>query len=144
MVAVRIQSLGTEPLPLLLLDEPDASERLGPARRDALPENTRYVDTGCEVHPTCLDCPLVRCRYDEPGGVRSLLSADRDRGILMLQAQGLTIESIARRYGVSRRTVFRVLARSRGRTGTRNREPGTRGAPGGRPPGILVPGSSST
>ena len=83
------------------------------ARRDALPEHTHYNDTGCEVHHSCLSCPLVRCRYDEPGGVRKVLSEERDRVILALQRRGRSIDHIARRCGVSRRTVFRVLARAR-------------------------------
>ncbi len=83
-------------------------------RRDALPENTHYADTGCDLHGSCLTCPLVRCRYDEPGGVRRLLSSGRDSEVLELQQDGsLTIDGIARRVGVSRRTVFRILARSR-------------------------------
>jgi transposase-like protein len=56
----------------------------------------------------------VRCRYDEPGGARRLFSDQRDQSILALQRTGLGINDIARRYGVSRRTVFRVLARTRG------------------------------
>jgi transposase-like protein len=83
------------------------------ARSDALPENTQYVDTGCDVHPSCLTCPLVRCRYDEPGGTRRLLSEGRDRSIVALRRSGHGVEEIASRFGVSRRTVFRALARSR-------------------------------
>ena len=81
-------------------------------RRDALPEHTQYADTGCEVHHSCLTCPLVRCRYDEPGGARRLLSEGRDRQIVALRRSGDSINQIARRFGVSRRTVFRALARS--------------------------------
>jgi transposase-like protein len=84
-----------------------------PARRDALPEHTQYLDTGCELHPSCLTCPLVRCRYDEPGGARRLLSDARDQTIIALQRQGRPINAIAARLGISRRTVFRVLARER-------------------------------
>jgi len=83
------------------------------ARSDALPEHTRYVDTGCDVHPSCLSCPLVRCRYDEPGGTRRLLSEGRDRAIVALRRAGMEFEEIAIRFGVSRRTVFRALARGR-------------------------------
>ncbi len=82
-------------------------------RRDALPEHTQYLDTGCDIHASCLTCPLVRCRYDEPGGARRLLSEARDRSIVALQSRGDSISAIAERFGVSRRTVFRVLARSR-------------------------------
>ena len=83
------------------------------ARRDALPEHTQYADTGCDVHPSCLTCPLVRCRYDEPGGARKLFSEDRDRAIVSMQREGVPVGAIARRFGVSKRTVFRALARAR-------------------------------
>jgi hypothetical protein len=88
-------------------------------RRDALPEHTSYADTGCDLHPNCLTCPLARCRYDEPGGARRLLAEGRDTEVVALQRQGgVTIDTIARRVGVSRRTVFRILARAReGRVG---------------------------
>src|SRR6185503_9569483 len=97
-----------------LLDHPEAAD-IGeslqrPLRRDALPEHTRYADTGCDVHNSCLTCPLVRCRYDEPGGARRLLSDERDRSILSLRREGRPIALIDRRFGISRRTVFRVLA----------------------------------
>jgi hypothetical protein len=83
-------------------------------RADALPEFTRYRDEGCDVHPSCLTCPLPRCRYDEPGGVRALLNLDRDREIFHLRRrQGLAVETLANRYGVSRRTVFRILQRGK-------------------------------
>ena len=86
---------------------------LRPARRDALPEHTNYNDTGCDVHSSCLTCPLVRCRYDAPGGARRLLSEERDRTIIDLQKQRVAVNAIAQRFGISRRTVFRVLARYR-------------------------------
>lgn len=82
-------------------------------RRDGLPEHTTYADTGCSVNPSCLSCPLVRCRYDEPGGARKLLGDERDKDIVQAQRDGRTIDAIARSYGVSRRTVFRALARAR-------------------------------
>jgi len=91
------------------------------ARRDALPEHTQYADTGCDVHPSCLSCPLVRCRYDVPGGTRRLLSLGRDLSMVEMQRAGSGIDEIARRCGVSRRTVFRVLARSRRESGPSRR-----------------------
>lgn len=33
-----------------------------------LPEHTVYVDTGCEVAPWCLECPLPRCKYEDSAG----------------------------------------------------------------------------
>ena len=91
-----------------------SDSKLRPSRKDALPENTHYTDSGCDLHPSCLSCPLIRCRYDEPGGARRLFSDERDRRIVRLQREEeLSIDLLAARFGVSRRTVFRVLARDR-------------------------------
>jgi hypothetical protein len=83
-------------------------------RQDALPEFTRYRDEGCDLYPSCLTCPLPRCRYDKPGGARAILNLRRDREIRRLRRrQGLPVDMLARRYGVSRRTVFRILRKGR-------------------------------
>jgi hypothetical protein len=103
--------------PSALRPRPGRSENEGfvrPLRRDALPEHTRYMDSGCDIHPACLTCPLVRCRYEEPGGFRGIAGRERDASILRARREdGMTIQAIARRFGLSRRTVFRVLARAR-------------------------------
>ena len=33
---------------------------------DTVPEFYHYEDTGCEVSRSCLNCPLPRCKYDDP------------------------------------------------------------------------------
>ncbi|MEX2446218.1 MAG: hypothetical protein WD734_02675 [Dehalococcoidia bacterium] len=79
-------------------------------RSDALPEHQEYRDEGCDLFASCLSCPLSRCRYDEPGGVRALLNRERDHQIRVLRdASDLTVDEIAARFLVSRRTVFRAL-----------------------------------
>lgn len=85
------------------------SEEKGRVRADALPEFTRYRDDGCDVHPSCLSCPLPRCRYEEPGGLRALLNEARDREIVELRSRGVSVAELASRFAVSRRTIFRVL-----------------------------------
>lgn len=79
-------------------------------RRDALPEEIQYRDDGCDIHPRCLTCPLPRCRYDEPGGARAMLNAFRDQRIAALRRDGAAVDEIAELYGLSRRTVFRILS----------------------------------
>lgn len=79
-------------------------------RSDALPENTDYRDDGCEVSPRCLDCPLPRCRYEDPGGVPGILRELRDESIRQAAGRGTTADDLARTHQVSRRTIFRVLA----------------------------------
>ena len=81
-------------------------------RSDALPEYTDYNDVGCDLYPSCLSCPLPRCRYEEPGGAAAMLRTGRDASILRLAGRGdVTVEELAAMFGISRRTVFRVLSR---------------------------------
>jgi hypothetical protein len=81
-------------------------------RIDALPENYSYRDDGCDIHPACLTCPLPQCRYDNPRGARGMFNEVRDVEIVRLRRKGLSINEIASRYDISRRTVFRVMRRS--------------------------------
>lgn len=80
-------------------------------RQDALAERLGYQDTGCVMSPTCLRCPLERCRYDQPGGVRKLRATDRDDALRRFYDEGTSIDALSARYGISRRSVFRILAR---------------------------------
>jgi hypothetical protein len=97
----------------LQLQEIDSSEQAERPRGDALPEQIRYRDEGCDLSPSCLNCPLPLCRYDHPGGVRSLRTLGRDREIVRLRrSERVPIDALARRFGVSRRTVFRILKRN--------------------------------
>lgn len=82
-------------------------------RSDALPEHLEYRDGGCDLAPSCLRCPLVRCRYDEPGGARRLLQEPRDEAVQRRREEGIAIDTVAREFGLSRRSVFRILARGR-------------------------------
>jgi hypothetical protein len=79
-------------------------------RADSLPENANYRDSGCDLHPACLTCPLPRCRYDRRSGVRGLQNEFRDARIRRLRRQGRSVPQIMAEIGVSRRTVYRVLA----------------------------------
>lgn len=82
-------------------------------RSDALPEHVAYQDGGCALAPCCLRCPLERCRYDEPGGARKLLQGPRDEAVRRSREEGVGIDALAAEFGLSRRSVFRILARGR-------------------------------
>ena len=85
-----------------------------PARSDALPENVDYVDTGCDLYPSCLKCPLPQCRYEINGGATAMLRMGRDASIVAaFKRKGTTVDDLARMFGLSRRTIFRVLERSK-------------------------------
>jgi hypothetical protein len=81
-----------------------------PKRIDALPEYTDYADRGCDLFPSCLNCPLPRCRYEERGGAGALMRSGRDASIVaMADDRGMSVDALARMFGLSRRTIFRVL-----------------------------------
>lgn len=90
---------------------------------DAPPEYYPYKDTGCDAYPSCLACPLPRCKYDDPGWLQRERRLLRDRALLSLHgANGRSVEELARDFGISERTVFRIISRHRnGRRGAKIR-----------------------
>jgi len=82
-----------------------------PVRSDTLPENTRYSDDGCEAAPSCLNCPLPVCKYDDPGWTRRQDRGHRDDEIFRLRKAGIPVPELARQFKVSTRTVHRIVQR---------------------------------
>lgn len=73
---------------------------------DLPPEYCHYKDEGCELAESCLDCPFLRCIYDEPGGEQRLLKRQRDREMARLfKDKGKEVKELALIFGVSHRTV---------------------------------------
>lgn len=66
-----------------------------------------YPDDGCEAYPSCLNCPLPRCVYDEPQ--KRQLQRLRDEEVRELHQEGREVEALASQFGISRRTVYRIL-----------------------------------
>jgi AraC-like DNA-binding protein len=78
-------------------------------RVDALPENINYRDTGCDVSPSCLRCPLPRCKFDSAWEQwRERIDA-RNATLAELYARGLSVAEIAERSGLSVRSVYRAV-----------------------------------
>ena len=81
---------------------------------DLPPEFCHYQDNGCEFADSCLDCPFPECLYAEPGGKQRWLKALRDEAVLRLfTSRGKTIKELALMFGVSRRTIQRILKRAK-------------------------------
>ena len=88
----------------------------GMPKTDVLPEHFQYRDNGCEVSPSCLSCPLPKCKHDDPGWLRSYRRAQRDRRLLRVRSrENATVGELAQRFQISQRTVHRILARANGR-----------------------------
>ncbi len=79
-----------------------------------LPENTVYRDTGCDSAPSCLDCPLALCKYDDANGTRHGRTVMRDTEIMRLFADGFKVSAIALKVNISNRTVYRIIQRELG------------------------------
>lgn len=66
-------------------------------------------DTGCEdgLIPSCLSCPLPRCRYEveSPGYATMWLAY---WAVRWLTRKGLTMEQIAEQLHISVKTVYRM------------------------------------
>lgn len=106
-----LRSVERERLFSIFRPEGYTEEPLPFVRKDALPDHVAYRDDGCELAPSCLACPLPRCQYDEPKSVRKWLVEARDREIALIRRKHRApINALARTYGLTRRSVFRILA----------------------------------
>ena len=82
--------------------------------QDLPPEYCRYRDEGCELASSCLNCPLPKCIYDQPGGRQRWLKRLRDKEMArVFTTEGKGAKELALRFGVSQRTVQRALKRAK-------------------------------
>ena len=73
-----------------------------------------YSDTGCDISPSCLNCPLRQCKYDDPGEYRRYKRGIHTAAILdKIERQSLTVRQTAIEFAVTERTIYRILAESR-------------------------------
>lgn len=81
---------------------------------DLPPEYCHYKDEGCEFADSCLDCPFPECIYALPRGRQRWLKKTRDREVVKLfNARGKKVKELAMMFGVSTRTIQRILKRAR-------------------------------
>jgi DNA-binding transcriptional ArsR family regulator len=76
---------------------------------ELLPEEFPYEDKGCELFPSCLNCPFPDCLKEEPWGKERFLKRRRARRMLELKQEGKSVREIGRIFEVSPRTVQRWL-----------------------------------
>jgi hypothetical protein len=76
---------------------------------DLPPEFCHYRDEGCEFAASCLNCPFSRCVYDEHGGRQHYAKGLRNSDMVRLREEGKSVRELALMFGVSERTVQRVL-----------------------------------
>jgi hypothetical protein len=76
---------------------------------DLLPEEFPYEDKGCELSPSCLDCPFPACLEEEPWGKERFRMRRRAERMAELKREGKSIREIGRIFDVNPRTVRRWL-----------------------------------
>ena len=87
---------------------------------DLPPEYCHYRDEGCELAQSCLSCPFPQCLHEVPGGRRHWLKGQRNREMVRIYRGGEQgVRGLAHSFGVSQRTVQRVLKRYREGRGKR-------------------------
>ncbi|MGE0544345.1 MAG: helix-turn-helix domain-containing protein [Dehalococcoidia bacterium] len=105
-----------EGIQLPLIPEDEIGGYTG-SSRDRVPELTHYQDEGCRFWHACLSCPFPCCIFELPGGPSRAMHAFRDGEIRRLYAAGTSAVEIAGRFGVTRRSVYRILGGVRRRGG---------------------------
>ncbi len=94
----------------------------GTPRKDTLPEggiaNGYYAtanEAGCEaIDAKCTECPLPMCLEDQPAFTARL--AARNDAIVRMSKRGRSQEAVAKKHGVSTRTVYRVCEKAKEKT----------------------------
>ena len=74
-------------------------------------------DTGCNVAPLCVECPLPKCKHDDPGWYilwqhkqRRLRVVARVKVLLADLPKERAVEAAAKEFQVTPRTVYRRVA----------------------------------
>ena len=71
-----------------------------------------YEDNGCEVSSKCLECPLTQCRYDDFETFEAMKRFAKDYLIInYMRRYNLSVLKTAKKFGVTERTIFRIMAR---------------------------------
>lgn len=78
------------------------------------PQTGSPADTGCQVSPSCLRCPLPQCKYDDPAGWKAWRRNQYSTRIVAAcnnipAAKAKAVDLLARAEGISPRQVYRLL-----------------------------------
>ena len=71
---------------------------------------TTYTDTGCKLHPSCLNCPEDVCVEDLLGVADGrALKHKRNRDILEEWKAGKNLKELVEIFGLNQRSIERIL-----------------------------------
>lgn len=70
---------------------------------------TECPDTGCKLHPACLECPEPQCVLDTKRvDVRTVRRRERQTRVRELAAHGCSIRDIAHKLRLTERSINRL------------------------------------
>ena len=82
---------------------------------DLKPEHCSYVDEGCELFPSCLDCPFPRCIEELPLSQQKLGIEYRDQEIVRVyQQEKKNVMDLALQFRIPVCVVERIMKDSDG------------------------------
>jgi len=76
-------------------------------RKDSFPEGIEYSDDGCSLAPKCVECPFAQCQKES---LSTLERTERYKLIYECHLDGSSRQEIADAFGVSLRTISRVIS----------------------------------
>ena len=86
-----------------------------PHQNQILSQDGNWHDTGCpQVSPSCLTCPLERCKYDDPDAYYRWKAQELE--LQNIESVVAAMEAYALKHGVSVRTSYRRYARQSGKS----------------------------
>ena len=76
------------------------------------PREYSYRDDGCEISAKCLECPLPKCRHDDPI-FYNVYSNIAKHGFLIfdLMYSQASVKSLSKQYNITERQIFRIKKR---------------------------------
>ena len=84
------------------------------AELDLLPEYVHYRDEGCDLAPSCLECPFPECKDDQPHGRDKLSKKSRNAEIVRLHlVKKKSFQQLADKFHLDRRTIITIVQASR-------------------------------
>jgi hypothetical protein len=85
-----------------------------PSETDLPPEFCSYRDEGCELAPSCLNCPLPRCVEDLPNGRVAFAKLLRNHEICRLHVvEKKSVKELMAQFKLSRRSIMAAISSER-------------------------------
>ena len=75
-------------------------------------EFKHWKDVGCtEVSPSCLTCPLPKCKHDDPYAHKRIqVRLKYQMWMNTMETEGVSVDAMAKKVNVTPRSIFRAIS----------------------------------